>query len=890
MFNNLSTNPIALCLLLLTATLLSSCDNSANLTPEEYISRAKAYQNKNEMNAAIIELKNALQKAPDNIQARWLLGKAYVEINNGTAGEEELQRSLKLGLTPLDAAIPLTQARLLQGKFKEAIDHLADYPDVSNLSKDEQAQLLTLQGNAHFGLNDLGKAEKSYSSALAIKADESKAMLGEARVAMVQNSFDEARKWINKALQTTPNFAPAWTLLGDLEQSQGNTKEAEQAYGKSIAQQNNLDVLINRALMRVYLNDYEGATSDIATLNKQAPNHPNTGYVQGLIDLQQKRYTEAQINFQKMLNYNSNYMPALFYLATAEYMQGQTKQAEQHLTQFLTRLPQSDPAAKLLGEIRVRKGDYAGASSVLNDILARNPNDAQALTLMGDAALRQGKPKESVDYFQKAAIQEPTSASAYMNLGIGLGLLGAHEQGIEALKKATELGPQTPQNDSLLIIGYLQAHEFDKAIIASQQMREKYPNSAIPLNLIGAAYLGKGEEAKAKDAFHEALKITPGDSSAAHNLANLEIQKGNLKEAAALYHQVLKYNPDDAQTLIRLAALEQQEGDIPKAKALIEQAMEKNPQALEPRILLGEYYLRNKQPQKALDTLSDIQNTYPNNPALVALTGRSQLALGESNVALKSFQKLAKLQPESASAHYELARAYNETKQPTKARQELEKTLALDPNHPEARFVMANIFIREGKLEDAQQQTQMLKKMNPDAPPVAILEATIALQQNHPQQAIEIYQQASKRFPNSNYWPLQLAKIQQQTGQSEASLATLEAWLKTHPDDFLVRFTVASNYLFLGQHDQAQSQFTKLYEQAPENVPVLNNLAWLTRKEDLTKALGYAQQAAKLAPDNPEVMDTLGTILLEKGNTQEALRLFKKQPTSCLKAKIFNFI
>jgi putative PEP-CTERM system TPR-repeat lipoprotein len=863
-----------ICSLLLAIAFLTGCDEGSSLTPEEHILRAKEYQDKREINAAIIELKNALQKAPDNAQARWLLGKVYVEVGDGSAAEKELRRALKFGLTPQAAAIPLTRAALLQEKFQDIADDSTSYPD---LSQDEQAELLALRGNAYFGLHELEKAEKLYNLALSIRSDSSEANLGKARIAATQNRFDETREWIDKILQTTPNFTPAWSLLGDLERYQGNAKEAEQAYGKAIAQRvNNARDLLNRALVRIYLKDYDGAASDLATLKKQVPDHPSVAYAQGLLDFQQKKYPEAQANFQKAVSYSPDYMPAVFYLGLTQYMQGQVEQAEQHLTQFLARFPQSDTAARLLGEVRLHKGDYAGAKSILSSVLARNPNDAQVLALMGDIALRQGKPKEGADYFQQVAIQEPTSAATYMKLGLGLELSGEHEQGVQVLKKALELGPQMPQADLLVILSHLRAHEFDKAIEAAQQMHQKYPDNPNPLTLMGGAYLGKGEEAKAREAFHEALKITPGDPNAIHNLANLEIQKGNLEEATSLYQQALEYNPGHLQTLLRLAALEQRKGDVTKAKALIEQAMQKNPQALDPRLLLGEYYLRGKQPQQALAIISDIQDTYPDNPALVALIGKIQLALGEANNALKSFKKLIKLQPKSAAAYYELARAYSGTEQPTKVKKALERTLVLDPDHAEAKLVMARMLMREGKQKEANKYIQELKKAYSNSPEVIDLEASLALLQNRPQQAIEIYQKAHSHFPDSNRWPLRLAQVQWQTGKQEAGLATLEGWLKSHPKDVQVQFAAANNYLLLGQQDRAKSAFIKLYAEAPENVLVLNNLAWLMRKEDSTQALGYAQQALKLAPDNPEVMDTLGTILLEKGQAREALRLFKR--------------
>lgn len=859
---------------LLAATLLAACNTQSDFTPEEHITHAKAYQDKGEIRAAVIELKNALQKAPDNTEARWLLGRIYLEAGDGPSAEKELRRALELGLDPQVAAASLARAALLQGNYQEAIDVPVK---LRKLPKNEQAELLALWGHAYFALQKIEKAEKLYNAALSINPKAPEASLGKARIAANQDHLDEARQWLNKGLKANPRFAPAWSLLGDLERYQGNAKEAEQAYGKAIANRfNHAGDLLNRALVRIYLKNYDGAATDLKTLKRQIPNHPGVAYAQGLLDFQQKKYAEAQINFGKAVTRSPDYMPAVFYLGLSYYRQGQLGQAEQYLTQFLAHFPQSDTAARLLSVVRFSQGDYKDAASVLKPVLARNPTDAQALSMMGDIALKQGRVKEGVDYFQQVAIQEPESAATFMKLGLGLEFSGQHEQSIEMLEKALALDPTLPQADLMIILSHLRAREFDQAIEAAQRMQEKYPNSPDPLTLMGGAYLGKGEKAKAREAFSQALKASPGDPSATHNLANLEIQQGHLEKATSLYQQALTKNPGHLNTLLRLAALEQRKGNVAEAKKLIEQAMQKNPQAVAPPLLLGNYYLRQGQPQQALNLTREIRDSHPNHPNLIALAGKAQLALGEYYNAVKTFERLVKLQPESADAYYELAKSYSGARNPARVRGALDKALTLDPDHAGARFVMIGLLMRQGDQEKANEYLQELKKTYPHHPEVIDLEAKLALQQNRPQQAIEIYQAARQRFPKSNRWPLSLAQVQWQTGHLDAGLAILNAWLKDHPKDFEAQFVVANHYLLQGQDNQAKLAFAKLHELAPENALVLNNLAWLLRKEDPEKALGYAKQALAQAPESPEVMDTLGAILQEQGQTDEALQWFKK--------------
>jgi len=68
----------------------------------------------------------------------------------------------------------------------------------------------------------------------------------------------------------------------------------------------------------------------------------------------------------------------------------------------------------------------------------------------------------------------------------------------------------------------------------------------------------------------------------------------------------------------------------------------------------------------------------------------------------------------------------------------------------------------------------------------------------------------------------------------------------------------------------------KLNQSNPGNLVILNNLAWALSEAKDPRAVGFAEQALKLKPDNPAVMDTLGWILVQQGQPERGLKLLQQ--------------
>ncbi len=90
-------------------------------TSEEYLASAKDYIAQADYPAATIELQNALKLDAASAEARWLLGKIYLDTGDILTAEKELQRAQELGWKADDVRPALAITLLVQGKNDDVL-------------------------------------------------------------------------------------------------------------------------------------------------------------------------------------------------------------------------------------------------------------------------------------------------------------------------------------------------------------------------------------------------------------------------------------------------------------------------------------------------------------------------------------------------------------------------------------------------------------------------------------------------------------------------------------------------------------------------------------------------------------------------------------------------
>ncbi len=109
----------------------------------------------------------------------------------------------------------------------------------------------------------------------------------------------------------------------------------------------------------------------------------------------------------------------------------------------------------------------------------------------------------------------------------------------------------------------------------------------------------------------------------------------------------------------------------------------------------------------------------------------------------------------------------------------------------------------------------------------------------------------------------QLAEEYRRVHEFEHAIEVCHAGLAVHPGYLSARVTLGRALLELGQLDAARSELGLVLQSAPDNLAALRGLAEIHHKHgDFAEALRYYKSALRLAPNDPDLAQTINDLLL----------------------------
>ena len=856
---------------LLVASLIAGCD--AFTTVEMRLERAEQGLAQGDYPRAVVEAKKALQKDPDNAEARLMLAAALLQSGDVLAAEQEVEKAAAGGADAARLEPVRLDALLALGRIGAAQEVLDGATSLSEAARQ------TYRGRILLGRGDPAQAAVAFERAIEIDAASMDARLGRIEALALQSQLDAARAEARAILQDRPETGLAWLALGGIELRQARYGAAEEAFGKAVDNAGAMSIpqRIRARVGRIEALRLAGRLDEAfaaqSELEKVAPGSAAALLTGARLALARGEPKTAVESLRRLVQILPDQPQPRALLATALLAQGSTEQALSEAGRAVGEFPDSDEARVVLAEAQLRSGRTEDAQATLAPLIDRDEPSTAAIALAAQIELRTGHSSSGIEFLERGVDEKPGDARLKIELAGAYIAVGRPHDAVNLLNSIRD-EQVSAQADLLRVIAVAASQDEASARAEIQRAVSAHPNDVQLLTLAGAYFASVDDRKLAREYMERAAAVSPGDRGAILALARLDIDEGRLDVAADRVEDVLASTPNDLAALGLMVEIASRRGEPAEVERWLQAARQSDPTAIQPRLMLLRSALVRGDNGQADDMIAEIDK-------LGLKQARVQVALGDVLAvggrrpdALQRYQAAIALDSSIPEAYLGMARIQAAEKDYEAARGSLKKALALRPGWLPAAEALARVEVMDGRLDAALGIAAELKRDSPQTAGALTLEGDLLFNARRPAEAADAYAAAYSREPSGTI-ASRLLRARSAAGLPNPE-RTLLNWLEQTPGDVRARRALASYYLEAGQQGASMAEYERIVAVAPDDAVSLNNLAWLYSQNDDSRAIEMARKAYELAPASASVGDTYAWMLVQAGQVRKGLDIFEQ--------------
>lgn len=396
------------------------------------------------------------------------------------------------------------------------------------------------------------------------------------------------------------------------------------------------------------------------------------------------------------------------------------------------------------------------------------------------------------------------------------------------------------------------------------------PNN-IDANRAAALQLTKNERASEANPYFEKVLVNT-DQLDFLNIANSNLTKKARLEVISSLDSLLVNHPDDAQLIYSKAVLLAETGANEQALTTLQALPEKHQQQ-SPVLLLKVYLLQNiGRPDDALELLAKTIKENPTDKQLQLTYVHLLISQGKLPEAKQQFAAMMKQYPDDQELSFGYALICIENKEWDEAINYLKQLIANGFTTDIIYFYLATAYYETGDKEAALENYALVSEGENYL--VAVnSSAKILFEKKQIIEARQLLANARKQHPLFVI-PLYLFEIEELLNLND----TTQAWhlinkaLQEHPNNTSLLYSRSLVADKRNDVTQAELDLRKIIRLEPQNSSAINALGYIlaNRTGRYKEALQLIQQALKLDPDSPAILDSLGWVNYRLGNLAKA--------------------
>ena len=396
-----------------------------------------------------------------------------------------------------------------------------------------------------------------------------------------------------------------------------------------------------------------------------------------------------------------------------------------------------------------------------------------------------------------------------------------------------------------------------------------------------------GQREEAREQLARELKTFPGQPLLETWRAAIELE-GHEDTAAAgqarvRLEAILSRMPDSPFVRYHLGRAYLRQGDLARAGEQFERCVTLDPNYALGWMALAEAHLRQGQFARAAEETRFLEHRGSILAPVYLIQARAELGRNRPAEAERSLAALLRMDPKHRDGRLLMVQAKLATGALNDARRRLESVLADAPEtelqSPGSVLTIARLELALGEPQRAFERLQRAHANAPQHTGIAAALARAASRLGHHEAALEQYTELSRRDPQALEYALGVANalaLLKKTGEAAEHYKKVQKLSATDARPWLNYAALISE---AGEWEQAAQAYREALKREPGHPVALNNLADLITRHgsgDLSEALTLAEQAGRIWPDAPEVMDTLAFVYLRKGMATNAAASYRK--------------
>lgn len=529
--------------------ILKSAVQSNPKDPQLRLTLAQFYfgaNKRNELIALLNEMKGDLKSFPD---AYFQTGDFYLRVNALDDAikqyEEGIQKDPSRRNTYLKHEI---EAYVRNGKTNLAF--AKNEQILKNDPKDPEAR--GLQATFKLDQGDVNSAMGELESVVTAKPNNFVARFNLGRAHFARGEYEQARQEFDAAIQLRPDYIPARLaqiqvalLRGDSDAALNDADETIKIAPNSVQAQ----VMKSAALQR--LQRYDEARTLLTAILAKQPSQVETLLEMGVLDLNQKKFKDAEDVFQKAYAANPNNLRGLLGESRALLMDNQPDKSIQIVEAEAQKKPANLDLQRELGNTEMGAGQYDKAIAAWEGLLPKVTDQrlqADLWTRIGESYLRKGDVQESINSLEKARQGQPTNTAITTNLG----MLYEMQNKEDVARKYYEQSIKMDPNNALALnnLAYLIAQsngDLDQALTYATRAKQRLPEHAEVNDTLGWIYLKKNLTDNAIDTYRTLVVKSPQNPTYHYHYAMALLQKGDRDNAKKECQTALADKPNKRQ-------------------------------------------------------------------------------------------------------------------------------------------------------------------------------------------------------------------------------------------------------------------------------------------------------------------------------------------------------